>query len=363
MKKWIILFIACSIASFCTAQQGYDISGNVEGVSNGKIYILNVISQWEIDTLTEADIVDGKFALQGSVKEPLCVAFGFEGQNQAISFFLENVNYRVKLDVVEPKNSVIEGGYEQSVHKQLEKIYMENLVKKQEISTKIMANRTQDEMEELQKDFAKIEDQLRIDQMVIIKENPNSHVSKTLVQAYTKMYALPIIKSAFELLSDEMKNSEWGKDMAEYIALRERTDFGQTALDFAFMNVAGRKMNMYDVKGKVKVVIFGTFLEEDARQRNRAFEESYKELHEKGLEVISISLDKDQKAWAKIVEEDKLSWIQGIISETEREHVAYLFGIIHPIKIFVLGENNVILTGGYLWKDLKDRVIKELGNN
>ena len=161
---------------------------------------------------------------------------------------------------------------------------------------------------------------------------------------YMDYHFLDLVKSLYNLLSEKGKATTCGRQVAETIAYRERTDIGKTAANFSFVDQSGKRKNIYDIKGKVKLLFFWNSLVPISHRENTAISEYYKKFHDKGLEVISISLNQDKVRWAEIAKEDNLAWIQGIARGKDNENVEYLYRIQNSYPTtYILDENNKII--------------------
>ena len=65
---------------------------------------------------------------------------------------------------------------------------------------------------------------------------------------------------------------------------------------------------------------------------------NYQKFHEKGLDVFSVSSDKDEQAWRKAIEDDGMVWNQGILRG----------------KIWVIDPDGKIIAKGLRGEKLKD---------
>ena len=88
------------------------------------------------------------------------------------------------------------------------------------------------------------------------------------------------------------------------------------APDFSMENIKGDSISLSDYKGKVILLDFWASWCKPCRLANPQMVALYKEFHEKGLEIISISLDGStqqstaKQDWVKAVKEDNLTWEQ-----------------------------------------------------
>jgi thiol-disulfide isomerase/thioredoxin len=64
-------------------------------------------------------------------------------------------------------------------------------------------------------------------------------------------------------------------------------------------------------KGKWLLIDFWASWCAPCRQNNPLLKEIFEKYHDKGLEVLSISVDKDIEQWKKAIKDDKMTWYHG----------------------------------------------------
>ena len=113
------------------------------------------------------------------------------------------------------------------------------------------------------------------------------------------------------------------------------------------------------MKGKVTIIDFWASWCRPCRIENPNLVRLYKRMHDKGLEIISVSLDKSKASWIQGIEDDGLIWNDVSNLKYWKEPVALLYGVSAIPKAFILDENGVIVA-----KDLRgaqlDAKIEEL---
>ncbi|MBR6806595.1 MAG: TlpA family protein disulfide reductase, partial [Bacteroidaceae bacterium] len=147
-------------------------------------------------------------------------------------------------------------------------------------------------------------------------------------------------------LGSGARSSQYGRIIKERIDRLAKTDQGAKAPDFTLSDVNGDMVTMSEVKGKIKIIDFWASWCGPCRLNNPALRKLYDEFHDKGLEIIGVSLDTDGESWKKAIEKDGLIWVnvsslQGWECETIR-----LYSVSGVPSLFVLDEyNNIIATG------------------
>ena len=111
-------------------------------------------------------------------------------------------------------------------------------------------------------------------------------------------------------------------------------------------------MSVHGVKAKVKILDFWASWCGPCRAENPNMRNIYKKFHDKGLEILSISLDSDKEAWIKAIAADEMTWKHACELGNGKivRDVYYVFAIPH---IFVLDENNKIISEGMRGEELE----------
>lgn len=100
-------------------------------------------------------------------------------------------------------------------------------------------------------------------------------------------------------------------DRTEAKAQQERLAEGKIAPEFAYPTPDGKKnLGPQDFKGKVLVLDFWASWCGPCRAEIPNLKEAYEAYHDKGVAFLSVSIDKDEAAWRKAMEEENMPWSQ-----------------------------------------------------
>lgn len=170
----------------------------------------------------------------------------------------------------------------------------------------------------------------------------------------------------YALLSGERK--EWLESVGfgeRYRVTRERmkqsrlalaTSTGNLAPDMELAFKSGKEVRLHAIPGKLKIVDFWASWCGPCRASNPFLLELYGKFKDKGLEVVSVSVDVDEAAWLKAVREDKLTWTYNV--RDLKGQAANLYGVTLIPCVLLLDEDNRIL-GRNLPKEELRRIVEE----
>src|SRR5690606_28752166 len=139
----------------------------------------------------------------------------------------------------------------------------------------------------------------------------------------------------------------------------EATEVGKTAPDFSATTPNGKTLSLKEAKGKVTIIDFGASWFGQGRKENPNVVAMYDVLHGKGLNIIRVSLDKDDAKWKGAIEKDNLTWQHISNLQGWDEPIAKQYGVTSIPATVILDKNGVIVARDLRGEELKAKV-KEL---
>jgi len=132
------------------------------------------------------------------------------------------------------------------------------------------------------------------------------------------------------LVTDYLK-----KRVADHERSIRSSDAGAEAIDFKYADINGKEYALSDFKGKVVLVDVWSTWCTPCKKEIPYLNKLEKELHGKDVVFISVSVDKDKKAWEKYLQEHEMGGIQLIGDKAFDSSITKNYNI-HSIPRFLL---------------------------
>ena len=356
MKKALFLGIAGLMYSAIAFPQ-FRIEGNL---GKGKVYLVS-----EKDTLGKAVAKNGQFVIRGKVAEPV-VAFLVADEVKYITpLFLEKATYKVSPGK-QPRTLSVQGtGELQQLEEAYRQSFAENEREAAETRSKLDAARKERKLFEVMMHRATLQslDSLRDDlENQFIAAHPESLVS--LYHFYEGLKRLtPIqLEAKYPLLGVQARQTAWGKVITAAYENWNKLSPGHTAPDFTLNTPDGRPVCLHEVKARVKLLDFWASWCGPCRAESPELVRIYNRYKDRGLEIVSVSLDSKLPAWKKAIESDGLQWIHLSSLQGWQCPVASLYRIHSVPACFVLDTDNRIVAVKVWGKELEEAIKRTMND-
>ena len=105
----------------------------------------------------------------------------------------------------------------------------------------------------------------------------------------------------------------------------------------------GNPQGLYATLGKYTLVDFWASWCGPCRVESPKLVETYNTYREKGLTILSVSLDKSDASWRKAIENDKLNWNHVSHLKRWEDPIAAQYGVTSIPQLFLLDEKGKVV--------------------
>lgn len=126
-------------------------------------------------------------------------------------------------------------------------------------------------------------------------------------------------------------------------AADKMTPIGGVAPDFTQKTPAGKDLSLSDLRGKIVLLDFWASWCKPCRLENPNVVRMYNKYKNKGFDILSVSLDKNQPAWERAIEQDGMTWHHCSDLAAWSNAAARQYGVSSIPKTFLLDREGKIL--------------------
>ena len=223
----------------------------------------------------------------------------------------------------------------------------------------VLASESQEKLNTFMAEVNSIEDEQEIYYYVLdfAKQNIDSPLSAYALYRYKWAFSLEDLDKLCEMIPQDIQ-SAYKNLIIEYMERLKMTQPGMPYIDFTQKDVNGNDFTMSEFVGSAKVIILDFWASwcPDCRKENPNLVALYNEFKDKGLDIVSVSLDTDAEAWKKAIADDKLVW-KNHVSDLKgwKNAVAEKYTIAFIPQNLILDAHGVILE-----KNLPDDKMREV---
>ena len=350
-----ILFTSCNTVE---KSDGYVVSGTAKGVHNGiRVYLKTLDDRGKQTNKDTAIVTNETFKFEGKVESPELWYIFVNSVQGSKPLMIENAEINVELI----KDSLYASKITGTKSNEMFAIYSDKVKtltkKRRKLNFEArQANQDNDSIrvKEIADEVADLTSQMAAYPFEFLAEHGDNYFSLTLIESLIESKTIDLNKliEAYNALDNDIKASVFGRTVHTKIMAQKKINesvanlsIGKVAPKFSAPSVDGKEIALDDVLGKVTIIDFWASWCGPCRRENPNVVKTYEKYHDKGLEIISVSLDKPgQKAkWLKAIETDKLTWHHVSNLNYFNDPVARQYNIQSIPATYILDEKGVIV--------------------
>lgn len=336
-KQTFILGAVLMAVPLQISAQQYELTGRIGGIADGTTLVLIPMSHDNEKAIDSATVVSGAFTFRGKVAFPRAVFLRPKNSYGGRELMLENTSIRVngtatstladdKTPAYEMKQVTVEGSpltqklegylgkraYLDSLYSAThdpfkpfwQKVYKARNDKDSVLAAQLVAS---DEGRRANSEEKRFFDTVEQTYSAAINENKDTYWGPLLaLQFYS--YFTPDQAAMYNSFSEEAKNSWYGRKVKSEVFPGGET--GEPAKEFSVRDAKGNVLKLADLArgSRYLLIDFWASWCVPCRKEIPNVKAQYALYKDKGFKPISISIDRDLKAWQKAEQQEQLQW-------------------------------------------------------
>lgn len=386
MKKIALLLSIAAMSVGCKnlADNEYELNGTVNPLWEGKTVILERQGMFGAKGMDTTKIKNATFTFKDTVSEPGIYFIKVEEHyNEPIAVVLEPGSIDILIDRDSVQKARPTGTYNNDKFAEFTEIYGKGLKPVQRYETDNLdkynkAKQANDmaAVSALRDARQKLMDKWGNEIEAFIKDNPKAVVD-LLAITQLRQYQLKNdedLKKLYKGLDASVKNTADGKQMGVFLGVASAGEpqkpaaavapaagvkVGDMAPSFAAKNPEGKEISLKESLGaKATIIDFWASWCPPCRKENPNMVALYKKYHDKGLNIIGVSLDKTADKWKEAIQKDGLPWAQVSNLMFWDEPIAKTYGVEQIPAPFVLDANGKVVARDVYGADLEKEIEK-----
>ncbi len=366
MRRIIGLFITVLLIG-CNTDSGdnFALNGNAFGFDDGtEVYVMEFDSKNQpspVDTLT---VNNGKFtASYPKSDETDLMMLRVSGINANIIFFAENEDLTANVYKDSIASSFVAGSKQNELYNEYNQEIVEISARKLAINKAYKQAQIEQDgimVAELRDENTKLTAQERAFKRDFVNNNSNTLFGIMLLSEMFNREEITTneTKAILDKLSPKMASSDLVTTLKATIEAKKKAEVGGVAPNFSAPDPNGDMLSLNDALGKYTIIDFWASWCRPCRMENPNVVKVYNKYHDKGLNIISVSLDKSgQKArWLKAIEDDKMDWYHVSNLKFWQDPIARQYNVRSIPATFLLDDQGRIIDKNLRGKALENKI-------
>lgn len=359
----IIAILVVAGLTSCGPKNQYKIAGTINGIDTGTIYLQKrEAGEWKV--VDSAELVSGTFNFLGTIGSPELWYLTVKNAKVYVPLFVENSDITVdiladSLEGTTIKGSLSQGVYEnylnqmKPIEKEMNDVYQDYM----------NARNAEDEagMAKADSMYEAVEAKQKQQILSFAMENPASVVAPYLMYRNAYMFELTDLEAAALAIDTTLNASTYMQELVKTVDILKAVQIGQPAPGFTQADTSGNPLALSSLKGNVLLVDFWASWCGPCRAENPNVVDAYKKYHDKGFDILGVSLDKDRGKWLEAIQADGLTWYQVSDLKYWNNEVSTLYGVRSIPSNVLIDKDGIIIARNLRGEDLLNKLAELLG--
>lgn len=376
MRLLTLIALAAFLTSCQTSEYTLNISADID--DDNQIFLIALDDSNQPQTLDTLAIQGGVASYSNSIELPEMHYLLLEGNRDVVPVVLEPGEITVEIYKDSIRSSKASGT---KSNKEFRRYISEttplidDLFGIQNEMRNAMISKDSLAFVDLQEQLSDMQAKFTDFQVNYVTENSESYISTLILEQLilNKGVETDEAKSIFSAFDAIIKKTKSGIKIKNMLFLEnenndtesedgKETDVsvGSIAPDFSAPNLNGTPQSLYTSLGKYTLVDFWASWCGPCRTESPKLVQTYNAFKDKGLTILSVSLDKNDANWRKAIENDKLEWNHVSYLKRWDDPIAEMYGVTSIPQLFLLDENGKVVAKDNYISDILPQIKENL---
>ena len=369
MRGFLSLIVCCLLWGTACSQVVYDITGVwVDGA--GKTLQLRTLEGGNVEGEFLDSVVvatDGTFVLRGQVDRKQCAMiasakYGFR------AIFLDGTSMRFTINTGEYSYKNPSASYvldnetkDQLAAQAMVQFWGDDYIRNFSLGglgLSLKRATTKGKQDSIAAEIKQVERE-QWDQMnAFLQQYNDSDVAPYFIEMnMLRMMSLEQISSFYDRFTNRVKQTEKGREIGERIALLKKLAPGSFAPEFELTTSDGKKIALKDLRGHIVLLDFWASWCGPCMDEMSNVKALYEKYHDRGLEIVGISMDNNKAKWEGVMERAGLVWHHvSSLKGMNRCPVAKLYQVVAIPKLYIVDKDGKIIAKDLRGEDLREKM-------
>jgi len=347
-KNLLIISLAVLTIASCTkpVKNQFIITGTADTSFDGYV-LLQKRTDGPLITIDSMLLTSGKFNFKGTVDYPEVYYLTVPGTKSSIPFFIEPAEIKFTVNTKDVNKTRIEGSKTQTEYDAyLDMLDQFNTKIRESYQMSMKAQEIGDEAKAREFDsLTNVYDQQRGDfSKNYVMQNPKSFTVPYIAYRNSWNYDMNELEKALGSFDTTLNHSIYTGYLQEYLKTLKRTEVGMLYVSFMMQDSTGQYFPIADLIGKGYLLLdFWASWCSPCREENPNLVAMYNKYHDKGFNILGVSLDSMRPRWLQAIKDDQLNWYHVSDLEGWANKAAKLYGVRSIPANFLIDTNGYII--------------------
>ncbi|MCV9386327.1 peroxiredoxin family protein [Reichenbachiella ulvae] len=313
MRNAVLFILGIALWSCSTKPEGAQIAGSYENPQESELVKIELVKNNEL-TVVDSFYLDqsGSFDRSVVLTEPSFLRLNFYNKH-IVNMVLTNED---NVQLVKTEDN-LDQPYRITGSKHTDYIYEVSQLKKdfegkvQQLNDKFLEARNSGDMSALEDIKSEFLTMQKINNDAIKQEiwKMDNSISGILSTSFlNEEEEFSFLDSLAQKYEKQLPNSSYTADLTQKVNSMRNLAIGAEAPEISLPNPNGEIITLSSLRGKYVLIDFWAAWCRPCRMENPNVVKMYEKYHDKGFDILGVSLDRKKESWVQAIQQDGLNW-------------------------------------------------------